>query len=114
MVNANRAWLSFQLGDLEHARAQAQSALEIWQGLENPYPLHSLALFLLFAIAVQEENPDEAFACAQAMLTPPEWKLTLDVESALLAALEADPGDRALCLRLCMDVVEVAKKAGYL
>ena len=63
---------------------------------------------------MQEENTDEAFACARAMLAPPEWKLTLEVESALLSALEAEPADKDLSLRLCREAVEIAQKAGYL
>lgn len=114
VVHANRAWLAYQSDDLEQARQFAHSALEIWQALENPYPLHYLALFMIFALAVQAENMDKALACAQAMLTPPQWKLTLEVESALLAALESDPADKNLSLRLCWDAVKVAKKAGYL
>lgn len=114
VVNANRAWLAYQEGDFDLARTLAQSALEIWKKLENPYPFHSLAFFLLFALAVLEENTDEALTCAEAMLAPPEWKLTLEVESALLAVLETDLADKELCLRRCREAVEVAKKAGYL
>jgi DNA-binding SARP family transcriptional activator len=114
VVQANRAWLAYQSDELENAQQLAQSALDVWRNLENPYPLHSLALFLLFAIAVQEENADEAFVCARAMLAPPQWKLTLEVESALLAALEADPTDRESSLRLCREAAEKAKQAGYL
>ncbi len=114
VVHANRAWLEYQDGDFNSARKLAQSALEIWKKLENPYPLHSLALFLLFALAVQGENTDQAFACAQAMLAPPQWKLTFEVESALLAALESGSADKTPPLRLCREAVEVAKKAGYL
>lgn len=114
VVYANRGWLAFQSGDLETAWQLAQSALEVWKKLENPYPLHSLALFLLFAIAIQEENIDEAFACAQAMLAPPEWKLTLEVEATLLAALEVDPSNKELFLARCRDAVAKAKEAGYL
>jgi tetratricopeptide (TPR) repeat protein len=114
VVHANRAWLAYQDGDFHSAQKLAQSALKVWQKLENPYPLHSLASFLIFALAVQEQNMDEAFTCAHAMLAPPEWKLTLKVESALLATLEANPADKDLSLRLCREVVELAKAAGYL
>jgi hypothetical protein len=114
VVHANRAWLAYQSDDLEQARQFAHFALEIWQALENPYPLHSLALFMIFALAVQAENMDEALACAQAMLTPPQWKLTLEVESALLTALESDPAEKDLSLHLCREAVEKAKSAGYL
>jgi tetratricopeptide (TPR) repeat protein len=114
VVQANRAWLAYQSDELENARHLARSALDVWQNLENPYPLHSLALFLLFAIAIREEKMDEAFTCARAMLAPPEWKLTLEVESALLSALEADPADKDLSLRLCREAVDLAKAAGYL
>lgn len=114
VVDTNRAWLAYQSRDFDSAKKLAQSALDVWNTLENPYPLHSLARFLLFALAVQDENTDEALACAQAMLAPPEWKLTLEVESALLAALEAGPAGRDLSLRLSREAVEVAKKAGYL
>ena len=109
VVHANKDWLAYQSGELENTRQLAQSALVVWQRLENPYPLHSLALFLLFAIAVQEENTDEAFVCARAMLAPPQWRLTLEVESALLAALEVDPVDKDLSLPLCCEAVEKAK-----
>jgi tetratricopeptide (TPR) repeat protein len=114
VVQANHAWLAYQSDELENARHLARSALDVWQNLENPYPLHSLALFLLFAIAIREEKTDEAFTCARAMLAPPQWKLTLEVESALLAALEADPADRESSLRLCREAAEKAKQAGYL
>ncbi len=114
VVDANRAWLAYQDGDFDETRKLAQSALKIWKTLENPYPLHSLARFLLFALAVQDKNMDEARACAQAMLAPPEWKLTLEVESALLAALEVDPADIDLFLTRCRDAVAKAKEAGYL
>jgi DNA-binding SARP family transcriptional activator len=114
VVHANKAWLAYQSGELENTRQLAQSALVVWQRLENPYPLHSLALFLLFAIAVQEENTDEAFVCARAMLAPPQWRLTLEVESALHAALEVDPVDKDLSLHLCREAAEKAKQAGYL
>lgn len=114
VVDANRAWLAYQSGDFESTRNLAQSALEIWKKLENPYPLHSLAFFLLFALAVQDGNTEEARACATAMLAPPEWKLTLEVESAILAALEVDLADKDLFLTRCRDAVAKAKEAGYL
>ncbi|MEO7839631.1 MAG: BTAD domain-containing putative transcriptional regulator [Anaerolineales bacterium] len=114
VVDANRAWLAYFEGGLNQARQFAQSALEIWQALENPYPFHSLALFMIFAIAVQEENMEEAFACAHDMLAPPQWRLTPDVESALLAAMEVDPLNKKLALSRFRKTVEKAKAVGYL
>ena len=114
VISANRAWLAYLAGDFKQACQLAQSALDIWVPLKNPYPFYCLALFVIFAIAIQDENMDETLACAQAMLAPPQWKLTLEVESALQAVLEADPANRALILRLGHQAVEVAKQAGYL
>jgi tetratricopeptide (TPR) repeat protein len=114
VVHANRAWLAYQEGDLDQARRFAQSALDIWTSLENPYILYFLALFVLFAIAVQEENTDEALACAQAMLAPPQWRLTSEVESTLHSTLEAGSKNKRQFLDQCKKTIDAAKQAGYL
>jgi len=112
VVYANRAWLAFQNGEYDSVRNQANSALEFWKN--NPYPFLFVALFLLFAMAVQDETIDEAFAYVQAMLAPPQMKFTPEVESALLAVFEADSTDKDLFLLRCREAADVAKKAGYL
>jgi hypothetical protein len=112
VVHANRAWLAYQDGDYDSARSLANSALEFWK--DNPYPFRYIVLFLFFAIAVQDENVDEARTCAQAMCTPPQMRFAPEIESALLAVLEVDPSDEERILRLGRHAVNLAKQAGYL
>lgn len=114
IVAANRAWLAWLAGETSQARDFARAAVEIWASLTNPYPVQWTALTVLFAIAVQAENADEALIHARALLDVRQWRLTPEVEAALLAALEPAASAPHLFLSHCRVALEKAKEAGYL
>jgi DNA-binding SARP family transcriptional activator/tetratricopeptide (TPR) repeat protein len=114
VAHANYAWLAYDEGKFEQAQQSAQAALELWRSLENPYAMHWMALIILLAINVRQEKLGEAIACIKTMLTPPQMKLTLEVETALLSILEVDPSNPSLIFNLCREAVEKAMEAGYL
>jgi len=114
VAHANHAWLAYTEGKFDQAQQYAQAALELWHSLENPYAMHWLALFILFAINLRGEKLEEAIACVKAMLTTPQMRFPPEVETTLLSILEADPSNPNLIFSLCRDVVEKAQKAGYL
>lgn len=114
VAHSNHAWLAYIEGKLEQAQQSAQAALELWHSLENPYAMHWMALFILLAIALREENLEEAIACVKAMLTPLQMRFVPEVETTLLSILEVDPSNPNLIFSLCRDAVEKAQSAGYL
>lgn len=114
VAEANYAWLAYCVGNNKDAHQHAHTAVEIWRSLASTYPAQWTALIVLFALAVEDENIEDAFAFARTLLTPSHQRLRVDVESALLSTLEVDLANRALFLRLCRDAVEKAKEAGYL
>ena len=114
VAEANYAWLAYCVGNKKDAQQHAQTAVEIWGSLASTYPAQWTALIILFALAEEDENIEDAFTFGRSMLTPSHQRLRVDVESALLSTLEVDLANRALFLRLCRDAVEKAKVAGYL
>jgi DNA-binding SARP family transcriptional activator len=114
VAEANYAWLAYCEGNKKDAQQHAQTAVEIWRSLASTYPAQWTALIVLFALAVEAENIEDAFAFVGSLLTSSHQRLRVDVESALLSTLEVDLANKALFLHNCRVAVEKAKVAGYL
>jgi tetratricopeptide (TPR) repeat protein len=114
IVDANKAWLAYQNEEIEQAQALAHSALEIWQEHHKEYALQWSALFVLLAIAEEEEKSDEVVSYVRELLLPAQQKLPPELEPALLSALEADPANPSLILSRCGTALKKARETGYL
>jgi BMFP domain-containing protein YqiC len=71
-------------------------------------------LIILFGLAVEKQQVENALGYIQSILAPSQQRLRLDVEAAFRAMLEVDPANHDLVIRLGREAVEKAKEAGYL
>lgn len=110
-LHACEAWQAWQVGDMQLAQAQAQTALDIFYQVSAMIPFQWIARWLLLDIALRQQNLPAALTQAQAMLDVSQQKLPDDLTACLEAATQVEP-ERAweplvLALRL-------ASEKGYL
>jgi hypothetical protein len=113
ILQANKAWLHFRNGEQETAYEQAQAAMSTWE--VTPYPFFWLALWILLAVALQENHLSDAVAAAQGMLDPAQMKLPDDAEHKLGAAVRFwEAGDTDSTRNHLTQAVALAEEHGYL
>jgi DNA-binding SARP family transcriptional activator len=113
ILQANTAWLHFRNGEQGKAYDQAQAAMSTWE--VTPYPFFWLALWILLAVALQENRLSAAVASAQDMLDPAQMKLPDDVEHELGTAMRFwEAGDTDKARNHLAQAVAMAQEHGYL
>lgn len=86
-ARANLAWVAWQNGELNRARAHAETALAEWR--DSVYPFQWLALWPLIDITMQQNETEEALALARSLLALSQQRLLAPIEQALTSALAA-------------------------
>jgi class 3 adenylate cyclase len=114
MAIANRAWVAWRTGH-EEAAADAQAALDMWQGLPVRYHYDWMALWPLLAMALATGHTGQAVEHARGMLPPPQQLLQEPVRTLVEDAVRAwDEGRAAASEELLRFAVDAAGELGYL
>jgi class 3 adenylate cyclase/tetratricopeptide (TPR) repeat protein len=115
MAIANRAWVAWRSGDKETAAADAQAALDMWEGLPVRYMFYWMALWPLIAIALASQHIEQAAEYARRMLRPPQQLLQEPARTLAEDAVRAwDAGQLAHAGELLRRAVHAAGDLGYL
>ena len=115
MAIANRAWVAWRSGDEETAAADAQAALDMWDGLPTRYMFDWMALWPLVAIALDSGHIEQAAEYARGILTPPQQLLEEPARTLAEDAVRArDTGGLARAEELLRRAVHAAGVLGYL
>ncbi|MFN2252724.1 MAG: hypothetical protein ACK2U6_00685, partial [Candidatus Promineifilaceae bacterium] len=113
VAQANAAWLHYHAEDYPQARSEAESAAANWAATR--YPFQWLAYWILLAVAIQEDRPQDALTAAEAMLDNKQQKLPDEIDHALAAAVAAwDAGEETAARVLLETAVSLASHHGYL
>jgi len=114
MCLANQGWLAWQDGNGAQAEQLCQEALKEWAKLSGSV-FHALADWVLFAIALDQEDISKLEAAARALMDPnPAFQPVEEPMSGLLSqALAAcEAGERTLALGLFRQAQESARAVG--
>jgi class 3 adenylate cyclase/tetratricopeptide (TPR) repeat protein len=115
MAIANRAWVAWRSGDEDMAAADAQGALDMWEGLPTRYMFDWMALWPLIAVALDSQHIEQAAEYARGMLAPPQQLLQEPARSLAGDAVRArDAGQLAHAEELLRRAVHAAGDLGYL
>jgi len=115
MAIANRAWVAWRSGDKEAATADAQAALDMWDGLPVRYIFDWMALWPLVAVALGSQQIEQAADYARRMLPPPQQLLQQPARTLAEDAIHArDAGQLAQAEELLRRAVRAAGDLGYL
>ena len=115
MAIANRAWVAWRSGDEETAAADAQAALQMWEGLPVRYMFDWMALWPLVAIAFASRHIEQAAEYTRRMLSPPQQLLQQPARTLAEDAVRAwDVGQPAETRELLHRAVRAAGDLGYL
>ena len=117
-AQANLSWAFWRLGDAAEARKKALDAMDQWQKLPAGHASCSFewtALLPLMAIAVHDEQLEEAIEHNRALLDPAQMRLPDPLEESLNQAIlcwEARKSEDALVH--LQQSIDLAKEYGYL
>jgi hypothetical protein len=115
MAIANRAWVAWRSGDEAKAAADAQAALQMWEGLPVRYPFEWMALWPLVAIALAAQRIEPAAEYARRMLPPQQQPLLEPARTLVEEAVRAwDAGQPAETEELLHRAIRAASDLGYL
>lgn len=115
MAVANRAWVAWRSWDHQVAAADAQAALDMWQGLPVRYFYDWMALWPLVAIALASRRPRQAVEHARGTLPPPQQLLQEPVRTLVEDSVRAwDAGRAAEAGKMLDAAVRAAGDLGYL
>jgi class 3 adenylate cyclase/tetratricopeptide (TPR) repeat protein len=115
MAIANRAWVAWRSGDKETAAADAQAALDMWEGLPVRYIFDWMALWPLVAVALDSQQIGQAADYARKMLPPPQQVLQQPARTLVEDAVHArDASQLARAEELLHHAVRAAGDLGYL
>jgi DNA-binding SARP family transcriptional activator/tetratricopeptide (TPR) repeat protein len=111
---ANQGWLAWQDGDAVQAERLCQEATTVWMNFSGCV-FHSLADWVLLAVALAQEDFSKSEAASRALMDPnPAFKPIEEPMSSLLSqALAAcEAGERTTALELFRRALEAARAVG--
>jgi hypothetical protein len=114
---ANQGWLAWRDGDEMNAMDLCHAAMKYWNQTVGVYPMQSMAVWVLLAIAVSNQDIQESEHWTQLLLDPnPILQPILEPMVSLLAeALSAGKRNEAqAAFQLFNQVLETAKAASEL
>lgn len=95
----NRAWVAIRQGNLERARALAEQAVSMWNGLHLVFPFQWTALVPLLEAALAQQDLECAVRCAEALLSPKQQCLPGLATDSLARAVASFHADAAAAVR---------------
>jgi class 3 adenylate cyclase/tetratricopeptide (TPR) repeat protein len=117
-TQANLSWVFWRSGNFVEARKKALNALDQWHKIPAGHASCSFqwtALFPLIAMAILDEQLEQAIEYCQALLDPGQMRLPDPLEEALKKAIidweDKKTDEASLQLRL---VIDAGKEYGYL
>jgi hypothetical protein len=116
-AHANLAWVNWRDGDEQKVLQNGRSALTLWHTLLDHYnyPFQWAAYFPLMAIALAQQNLDEAITHVQSVLDPSQQKLAEEVTTVLQNALTAHQQNQPLqTTELLQRAITLAQQFHYL
>ena len=115
MARANSGWLAWRRGDLALAKEEALAAWNSWQITEDKYAMQWAALWLLIAIAMNEERLNSAVEYARQLLGPNQQLVPPELSKVIEAGLENfEMGDITSAQQRFYQALDLARQLRYL
>ncbi len=115
MAKANLAWLAWSEGHAGDARKLGLEALEGWHGMPDPYGFDWMALLPLTAIALAEDQIEEAVKHVRGLFGENQHPLPPGLINAANQVIEArEKNQRERVTEKVGQLVRVAREIGYI
>jgi tetratricopeptide (TPR) repeat protein len=115
MARANSGWLAWRRGDLALAKEESLAAWNSWQVYDDKYPMQWAALWLLIAIAMNEEMLQSAVEYARQLFRPNQQLVPPELSTVIEEGLaNFEMGDTTAAQQRFRQALDLASQLRYL